>query len=94
MLKCAAVDQILLIFGPMNRTVELVILVGAFALLALLGTTWIGTAILAGGANRTACVIGYNPETPNEAIQICESDTWGAKNAVHNIIEDQRGDRF
>lgn len=78
----------------MNRTVETILIIGLFAVLALLATSWIGTAVLGASANRATCVVSYDVDDVSGSVEACETDTYNIEDTVANAINEQRGSRF
>ena len=70
-----------------GSTVETVLLIAGFAVIAILVVSWIGGAIAGQAANTAACIASGSTTT-------CASDTYGVSNTVSSNINAQKGGRF
>lgn len=78
----------------MTRTVDLVLTIGMFAIVAIIGITWLTAALVGQGANKSTCITSYDVNDPEASIQACEADTYDIRNVVTNKINEHRGTRF
>ncbi len=70
-----------------GSTVETVLLIAGFAVIAILVVSWVGGAIAGQAANTAACIASGSTTT-------CASDTNGVANSISTKINSQKGGRF
>ena len=78
----------------MSRVLEVIIITGGLALVAVLFTLWAGTAINAQAANAATCITGYVPGGEESGVSGCENDDFDSEAIVSELISETKGDRF